>query len=185
LRIIASRLRHLDSVLASNEHPISFVLDQLLDSPWSSITLTRGHLDLEKKCWSLQFGIIFHPVAPDLVAELRRVSRVVAPFAGRDLSAYKPAGSFIDSTHPTYKHVRRALAKNPWIKTVRPMSRKTGKPVRNRLLIHAGDWKDYLLEESKHASADPMDLPAETVLDVVQELEGRKARVRAGRVAME
>jgi hypothetical protein len=182
LRTIVSRLRHLDSALASDRHPMSFVLDQLLDSPWSSITLTHGRLDLQKKRWSLQFGVTFHSVARDLIGELRRTSRVLGQLPGGDLSAYKPAKNFFDLTHRTYNHIRRALDQHPCIRNYHPLAKKTGKPNRHRLLIHAGDWMEYL-KESKDASTDPLDLSAERILEAVEDVEHRKAQEQARKEA--
>jgi hypothetical protein len=96
---------------------------------------------------------------------------------GQDPTAYRPAKDFIDGRHPNFTAIEKALKRNLWIKRARPLS-KSGKSVPNRLRIHAGDWKEYQSRLAQ-TSADSLDLPAETVLEAVNEVERRKAQERA------
>ncbi len=54
-----------------------------------------------------------------------------------DESAYRPAKEFLDAKRFNgYKSLHQALRDNPWI--------RWNKPSKNRLRIHAGDWRRYL-----------------------------------------
>jgi hypothetical protein len=91
-----------------------------------------------------------------------------------DYTAYRPAREFINPERfPTLRAIRNALDSNPTIRTRRPIS-KSGKPIMNRLLIHAGDWHEFL---NQPQAVNPLDLSA-TVVDAVMEAEHRKAEIR-------
>jgi hypothetical protein len=91
-----------------------------------------------------------------------------------DPTAFRPASEFIDEERfPDLKAIHKALRANPWIRAKRPIG-KNGKPIPNRLLIHAGDWQEF--RQQKQA-VDPLDLPARLVDDVM-ETERRKAESR-------
>jgi hypothetical protein len=79
-------------------------------------------------------------------------------------SAFRPASEFLNPAGfpKDFRELRQALNDNPWIRRDRPKSRKSGRPVWNRLKVHAGDWHE-LLERRKQARPDPMDLPAHVV----------------------
>ena len=73
----------------------------------------------------------------------------------------------------TLKAINKALAKNPSIRWRRPTG-KNGKPIPNRLTIHAGDWHDFI---HRKQSVSGLDQPAH-VVDEVIEIEKRKAEIR-------
>jgi hypothetical protein len=93
-----------------------------------------------------------------------------------DNSAFRPAKELLSPEFPTYKAQHRALEKNPQIRWQRPTSKK-GKPIANRLEIHAGDWNEFLNQRAQ-ANPNPLDLPAEVVDAAVQEVERRKRQTR-------
>jgi hypothetical protein len=86
--------------------------------------------------------------------------------------AFVPASQLIDSQW-TLKAINKALADNPSIRSCRPTSRK-GKPIRNRLLVHVGDWERF---KQQRRTADPMEVPAE-VVDAAIEAAGRQDEIR-------
>jgi hypothetical protein len=108
--------------------------------------------------------------------------RLAAMEPAEDLSAYRPANQFINEEFPNFKAVSKALADNPAIRTRRPASKKTGKPIPNRLDLHTTDWHDFL-QRRKHAAPDRLDLPAGAVDTMVQEIEQRKREEREPRSA--
>jgi hypothetical protein len=118
-----------------------------------------------------------------LLQERRRmapVSSVPREAAAEDESAYRPAKEFIDPERfPTFKAIRKALDQNEDIRHRRPISRQTGKPVSNRLEIHAGDWHAFL--KQAQAAPEPGELPAQLVVTMVEEVEQRKAEERRRR----
>jgi hypothetical protein len=78
-----------------------------------------------------------------------------------------------------FNAVRRALAANGWIRTRRPLSRRTGRPNRRRLLIHAADWFEHLRRQG--TTLDPLDLPgpmADRLLAAAAEIKQRTAEIR-------
>jgi hypothetical protein len=87
-----------------------------------------------------------------------------------DATAYRPAKEFLVAPFSDYKAIRKALEKNPRIRTRRPTTR--------RLLIHAGDWHEM---RNHCTEMDPLDMPAEAVDKAVREVERRKAEVRNSR----
>jgi hypothetical protein len=90
-----------------------------------------------------------------------------------DPTAYRPANEFIDADEfPDFKAIQKALAANPLIRRKRPTG-KNGKEIKNRLIIHAGDWHKF----RQRQQVNPLDLPA-AVVDAVTETENRKAKVR-------
>jgi hypothetical protein len=96
-----------------------------------------------------------------------------------DDSAFRPASEFIaDERFPTYKDIRKALDANPWIRCKKPTG-KNGKPVKNRLNIHAGDWHKFLNQPQANQpqAIDLMDQNAAAV-DALMETQKRKAEVR-------
>jgi hypothetical protein len=124
-------------------------------------------------------------VRAELEAEMNRV-RAAAPSApaseplpaaveaADDPTAYRPASEFIaPERFPTLKAINKALAKNPSIRWRRPTG-KNGKPIPNRLTIHAGDWHDFI---HRKQSVSGLDQPAH-VVDEVIEIEKRKAEIR-------
>jgi hypothetical protein len=50
-----------------------------------------------------------------------------------DPTAYRPAKEFMNGD---YKAINKVLEDNPWI--------RRRKPNKQRLLIHAGDWQEYI-----------------------------------------
>jgi hypothetical protein len=105
------------------------------------------------------------------------VRQADAPVSPADDSAYRPAKEFIDPERfPTFKAIRCALDANPTIRTRRPFG-KNGKPLANRLDIHAGDWQQF---KHNRQVVDPLDAPAE-IVDAVMEEERRKAEIRQGK----
>jgi hypothetical protein len=95
-----------------------------------------------------------------------------------DDSAYRPASEFTDPDRfPTMKAIHKFLDENPGIRSRRPLG-KNGKPISNRLQIHAGDW----LKAAKKQPAGPLDQPA-GVVDAVVEVEQAKANIRIGKEA--
>jgi hypothetical protein len=90
--------------------------------------------------------------------------------AGAD--AYLPANAFLDDVSPTYKAIRKALARDPRIRRRRPRT-KDGREDPHRLEIHAADWKRF---RDGPRPADPLDVPA-AVADVeVREAEARRRK---------
>jgi hypothetical protein len=80
-----------------------------------------------------------------------------------------------------YTELRRALEENPGIRQDRPISERTGQPVKNRLRVHAGDWIKHLLlrRQREQATADLiLDVPAHVVDATVEELKSRQKSVR-------
>jgi hypothetical protein len=91
-----------------------------------------------------------------------------------DPTAYRPASEFLDDDRfPTHAAIRKALDANPWIRTRRPKG-KNGKPIPNRLEIHAGHWHEFLQQPQP---VDPLDNPA-PIVDAVMELERSKEEAR-------
>jgi hypothetical protein len=91
--------------------------------------------------------------------------------AGEDLSAYRPATEFLDSTRfRTYNQLHAALKRQPWI--------RTRKPSPQRLLIHAGDWHHYLTMLDD-AGFDALDVQAQTVDVFLAEVRRRQEEIRA------
>jgi hypothetical protein len=83
-----------------------------------------------------------------------------------DDAAFVPASSLLFDQYDTLKKLKAMLRLNPQI--------RTRKPSPQRLLVHAGDWH-RALGQLKGASPDPLDLPAETVDAMVQDVQARKA----------
>jgi hypothetical protein len=108
--------------------------------------------------------------------------RLQAPGTAADDSAFRPASEFLlpDGFPSTMREIRRALKANPWIRCRRPVSKKTGQPIPNRLEIHAGEWFGYLAQR-RRVGPDPHDLPAEKVEAMFREVERRTAEARQGR----
>lgn len=79
-----------------------------------------------------------------------------------DPTAYRPAKEFMNGN---YKAISKVLVEYPWI--------RRHKPSKQRLLIHAGDWQEYV--NKKQSAGDPLDQPAEVVDAAVAEVERRKA----------
>lgn len=103
-----------------------------------------------------------------------------SPNKKEDGSAYRPKKECLGDKHPNFKTVDKALMENEWIRTRRPVSSKSGKPIRNRLEVHVGDWHKYLASLAGK-TPDPLDMPAEIVDEKVREIEARKAQERARR----
>jgi hypothetical protein len=127
-------------------------------------------------------------IARNLAGQLRQISSLLpAPTVGSppvsepltDNSAYRPASEFINpaSFPENYKELHQALEANAWIRQSRPISKRTGAPVSNRLLVHAGDWHEFLRRRNQ-TTTDPLDLPAAFVDAAVQEIAQRKADER-------
>jgi hypothetical protein len=117
--------------------------------------------------------------SPPPADETQKRGPVETPAAGstatsiEDDSAYRPASEFLaPERFPTLKAIGKALAANPWIRSRRPTG-KNGKPISNRLNIHAGDWHKFV----NQSQGDPLDQPA-SVVDAVLETEKRKAAIR-------
>jgi hypothetical protein len=92
-----------------------------------------------------------------------------------DALNYMPASAFLDENQPRfpdYNAIRKALKENPGIRRERPISERTGRPVGNRMKIHAGDLYRHL---QRQAAPDPLDLPAHVLDAAVQETQRRKA----------
>src|SRR5262249_33211709 len=105
----------------------------------------------------------------ELALEVSKVARQRAQLSNQNhegelQSALRPANEFLNPTgYPKdFRELRQALEANPWIGRDRPISKKTGRPVWNRLRVHAGDWHQHL-ERRKQVNPDPLDLPAHVV----------------------
>jgi hypothetical protein len=86
-----------------------------------------------------------------------------------DPAAFRPAHEFLDAVRfKTFKAIRRALQRNPWI--------RSRKPSKQRLEIHAGDWMSF---RSASNSFEALDDDAETVATYLAEVESRKQEIRA------
>jgi hypothetical protein len=104
-----------------------------------------------------------------------------------DESSFRPAKELIDPNgYPAnFGELHRVLAENPWIRTRRPTSRRTGQSIKNRLEVHAGHWVKFLALRKKrqHGSTDVLDQPAEVVAGIVADVQRRQAEERRRRVA--
>lgn len=101
----------------------------------------------------------------------KRIAKRLAPHVDR--VHYRIASELIDDRFPTLKSIRKALNDIPAIRRKRPIG-KNGKPVKNRLLIHTGDWDAF---KQRYRPADVLDAQAETVEAVLQ-MEKRKKEIR-------
>lgn len=144
------------SVLKGNERAVR---DFLMQSKWP-----------EAQSLIAELGLEVSKAARQRLA-LKRVPTVD--------SAFRPASEFIDDKHPDLKAIRKVLKDNPGIEWRRPLS-KQGKPIPNRLEVHAGHWHEYLFREKQ---MDPLDLPFEQVSAAVNEVEQRKVAERSRRQA--
>ena len=195
------------NITQANAHLIAFELwGRLLYGAWSvanSLGLIPGlccddrfdfdvfHISVLKgneravRDWFLEFKLpSAKPLLAELALEVSKVARQRVQLSNQNRepdfqSALRPAKEFLNPTgYPKdFRELRRALEANPWIRQDRPISKKTGRPVWNRLRIHAGDWHKFD-EQRKEAVPDPLDLPAHVVDAAVREVEDRKAEQR-------
>jgi hypothetical protein len=94
---------------------------------------------------------------------------------------YVPAGTFLDPERfPDFNAMRRMLAQHPTIRRKRPVSKRTGRAVANRLDVHAADW---LKLAQTRRTTDALDQSADTVEAMVREVGQRKAEARRRRAA--
>lgn len=91
-----------------------------------------------------------------------------------DPTAYVPVSELLDSEFQTLKAINKALEENPRIRKRRPIGKRTGQPVPNRLEIHTGDWHRF---KKQGRTIDPLDSPAEMVDEAI-EAAGRQAEIR-------
>jgi hypothetical protein len=92
---------------------------------------------------------------------------------GTDPTAYRPAKEFLDTRYTTAKRVRGVLKANRWI--------RWHKPSRQRLEIHAGDWRKFLCKQAD-AEFEQLDASPEVAAAAVarakerlDEIDRRKA----------
>jgi hypothetical protein len=102
-----------------------------------------------------------------------------------DDTAYVAARTFLKRDgFPKYlSEITASLKVNTWIRWKRPVSKKTGREIPNRLLIHAGDWHKF--EQQKQSMVDPFEQNLSLVEATLEEIEARKnlekARKAVGR----
>jgi hypothetical protein len=118
-------------------------------------------------------GVCAATADPTLIEALKRGFE--AQWEARNV--YRPARELLTRIiAPNLVALHRILKANPWIHRRRPLTRK-GKPDPNKVLVHAGDFNDYL----RACSANPHELP-EHVYDAVRnenrEIEARQQAAR-------
>lgn len=126
--------------------------------------------DLHQEAASERYRIAQEEDAPAPAEALSRTP----PTPAEDESAYRPAKEFIIAGQcESFKQLHKILAANPSIRHRRPNSRATGRPITNRLEVHAGDWMKYL-NASRLVRRDPGDWQTPHA-DYVKDVEARKA----------
>jgi hypothetical protein len=118
----------------------------------------------------------FRQTAAKLAEELTAITKNVP--TGEDKTAYRPAKEMVrEPDYPDLAAVRKALRANPWVRTRRPTSSKTGKPIPNRREIHAGDWHK-MLHERKRSAPGLLDLSDKDIDAAMRGVAERKEEER-------
>lgn len=93
-----------------------------------------------------------------------------------NVNTFRPMKEFICDRYPTFKAIQKVLDANPSISWQHPFG-KNGQPIKNRKVIHVGDW----LAITKRLPGNPLDLPAD-VVDAVEksllEVRHRQEEIR-------
>jgi hypothetical protein len=89
------------------------------------------------------------------------------------LDAYRPAKECLGPWAKDNAALRRILARESWI--------RTRKPSPQRLLVHEGDWREYLRRQGAGWMDDLPAPLADQVLTEVRERESRKVQERRRR----
>jgi hypothetical protein len=119
--------------------------------------------------------VVDEPPAP--VSEQPQPTAVEVPSEqpGADLTAYRPASEFLNTERfTTYKRLHAALKMHGWIRTL--------KPSKHRLLIHAGDWHQFLAA-IEGVGFDALDQNPAVIDEIVRQAAERQRQARDHKAA--
>jgi hypothetical protein len=127
----------------------------------------------------LEDSKIYTCLRHEFEAMKRRLTDRLGSRSTEEEALYLPAKDLLNpSGYPAdFKALNRALHENPWIRTDRPMSKRTGQPIKNRLKVHIVDWRKHLAQQ-KQSAPDPLDLPDHIIEAAIEGIERRKVEER-------